>query len=71
MEPKRKTGRPPGKDYPVSRTMLLTKEDLVALQGLASAWGCSATEAVRRLIRREAKRLRIVPKVEQSEAPSE
>jgi hypothetical protein len=50
-------GRPPGKDYPVRRNMLLTTDDEALLLRVADAWGCSTTEAVRRLIRAEGKRL--------------
>jgi hypothetical protein len=57
MKIPRPTGRPPGKDYPIARTMLLTEADLETLQRLASAWECSNAEVVRRLIRAEGKRL--------------
>jgi hypothetical protein len=47
-------GRPPGKEYPIQRTMLLTEEDFAALQRLADVWGVSVAEAVRRSIRSQA-----------------
>jgi hypothetical protein len=53
----RPTGRPPGKDYPKARTLLLTEEDMATLQRLAEAWSCSGAEVVRRLIRAEGQRL--------------
>ena len=68
---KRKPGRPPGKEFPAARTLLLTDEDNEALNALADKWECSAAEVVRRLIRREAKRLRIMAKVEQPDVPDE
>jgi hypothetical protein len=58
MEPKRGPGRPRGTDYPVARTMLLTIEDYESLRRIAEVWECSATEAVRRLIREKAKRIK-------------
>jgi hypothetical protein len=50
-------GRPPGKNYPIRRNMLLTEQDEATLIRLAAAWACSTTEAVRRLIREAGKRL--------------
>jgi hypothetical protein len=54
----KRMGRPPGKDYPIARTILLTEDDLATLQGIAEAWSCPVTETVRRLIRDEGKRLK-------------
>jgi hypothetical protein len=54
-------GRPPGKEYPATRTLLLTSDDDLALNELARTWGCSAAAAVRRLIREKAKDLSLGP----------
>jgi hypothetical protein len=54
MKTQRKMGRPPGKEYPIQRTMLLTEEDFATLQQLADVWGVSVAEAVRRSIRSQA-----------------
>jgi hypothetical protein len=54
---KRKRGRPPGKEYAATRTLLLTEEDNEALNELAQRWGCSAAAVVRRLIREKAAEL--------------
>lgn len=55
--PEKRMGRPPGINYPVARTMLLTDEDFATLQRLAAAWSCSNVEAVRRMIREEGRNL--------------
>lgn len=53
----KRMGRPPGVNYPVARTMLLTEADLATLREVAAHWRCSNAEAVRRLIRAAGKRL--------------
>ncbi len=52
----KRMGRPPGINYPVARTMLLTEDDLAVLVRIAVAWKCSKAEAVRRMIRAEDKK---------------
>lgn len=51
------TGRPPGKDYPIARTMLLAESDLATLQRIAATRNAAVTETVRQLIREEGRRL--------------
>jgi uncharacterized protein (DUF433 family) len=47
-------GRSTGKDYPISRSLLLTPKDNQMLAELSRRWKCSAAEVVRRLIREKA-----------------